>query len=214
MQQQSNAKHRPMHRALALVAPAVAGLALAIPASAAAAPTLGQLEGQWWSQQLAVPRNPNPPRDPCPNLGDGIVAPTPGSNCVVAPGTQIFIVGSTAECDNAEPRPFYGATYAQQVACGRRWVSGAKVSFTIDGQPITGAEAITPPESIVLPPDNIDGVPAGPITFAADGWVALTPPLAAGTHTLTDEGVLPLPGGQYTFDESYTVQVAPASQAS
>jgi hypothetical protein len=197
-----------------LLAPALTSLALAMPATAAASPPplLGQLEGQAWSTLLATPADQYPLADPCLKLGDNVVAPF-GNNitCVVSPGTKIYVFGVEAECDNASPPPFYGATYAEQVACARAPISGTTAQFTVDGKTIRTVEATTPPESITLPANNILQVPAGPITFAVDGLVALEHPLPPGTHTFKSHFEFPQPGGPpQSADESFQVQVLPA----
>jgi hypothetical protein len=200
------------------LAAALMSVALAVPTIAAASPPplLGQLEGQAWSQLLAIPANQPPP--PCLKLGDDVVEPfsAPGLlTCVVQPGTKIMVVGVEGECDNAELPPFYGATYADQVAACRADLFGWTARFTVDGRAIPTVEATSPPEAITLPPNNIDQVPPGPITFAVVGLVALEHPLPPGTHTFNSHFEVSQPGGPpFSFDESFRVQVVPAPQAS
>ena len=196
--------------------PALMGLALAMPTAAAASPPplLGQLEGQAWSQLLATPADQFPPADPCLKLGDDVVAPFGHVTCVVGPGTKIMVFGFEAECDDAQLPPFYGATYAKQVAACRAQLSGVTARFTVDGRAIPTVEATSPPEAITLPPKNINDVPPGPITFAVDGLVALEHPLPPGTHTFDSHFEVCQPGGPpQSFDESFQVQVVPAPQA-
>jgi hypothetical protein len=201
---------RPM---LKLAAPALMGFVLAMPTVAAASPPplLGQLEGQAWSQLLATPADQYPLADPCLKLGGGVVAPFGHRTCVVQPGTKIMVFGYEAECDNAQPPPFYGATYADQVAACRAQLSGVTARFTVDGRAIPTVEATSPPEAIILPPNNINQVPPGPITFAVDGLVALEHPLPPGTHTFKSHFKVRQPGGPpQSFDESFQVRVVPA----
>jgi hypothetical protein len=202
---------------LMLGAPALMGLALAMPTAAAACPPslLGQLEGQAWSQLLATPAYKFPLADPCLKLGDDVVAPFGHATCVVRPGTKIMVFGFEAECDNAQPPPFYGATYADQVAACRAQLSDVTARFTVDGRPIPTVEATSPPEAVTLPAKNINQVPPGPITFAVDGLVALEHPLPPGPHTFDSHFEVCQPGGPpQSFGESFQVQVVPASQAS
>lgn len=209
----------PRRTLLKLVALAITSLALAVPTMAAASPPprlLGHLEGQIWSTILAVPAHQSPPPDPCLKLGDGVVAPYGiDITCVVKPGTRIYVFGVEAECDNAEPPPFYGATYSDQVACARADLSGITARSTVDGRAIPTVDATSPPESITLPENNIDQVPAGPITFAVHGLAALSDPLPPGTHTFKSHFEFPQPSGPpQQGDESFHVQVVPASHGS
>lgn len=205
------------HPILKLATPALMGLALALPATAAASPPplLGQLEGQAWSQLLATPLDQYPLADPCLKLGDDVVAPLGHHTCVVHPGTKIMVFGFEAECDNAQAKPFFGATYADQVAPCRAQLSGVTARFTVDGRRIPTVEATSPPEAISLPLDNINQVPPGPITFAVDGLVALEHPLPPGTRTFKSHFEVCQPGGPpQSSDESFQVQVVPAPRAS
>jgi hypothetical protein len=201
-----------------LAACALLGFALVMPTVAAAAsppPLLGQLEGQAWSTLLATPVDQYPLADPCLELGHDVVAPLGNHTCVVPPGTKIMVFGFEAECDNAQLPPFYGATYTDQVTACRAQLSGWTARFTVDGRAIPTVDATSPPEAITLPPNNINQVPPGPITFAVDGLVALEHPLPPGTHTFTSHFEQSRPGGPpQSSDESFQVQVGPAPRVS
>jgi hypothetical protein len=197
---------------LSLAAAAIMTVALAMPTTAGASPPslLGQLEGQAWSILLATPLGHPPPS--CLQLGDVVVGPLGPGPCVVKPGTKIMNFGLEGECDNAQPPPFYGATYAAQVAACRADDAPYSARFTVDGRSIPTVEATSPPEAITLPPNNRDMVPPGPITFAVVGLVALEHPLPPGTHTFAAHYEFrPPTGPPQFFHESFQVQVVPGT---
>ena len=58
-------------------------------------------------------------------------------------------------------------------------------SVTVDGRSVPVTEAETGLLHIVLPADNIFGLPAGATGLSVGhGWVALLHPLTPGTHTI------------------------------
>jgi hypothetical protein len=58
-------------------------------------------------------------------------------------------------------------------------------TVTVDGKTVPVAEVETPLLNIVLPADNIFGLPAGTQGLSvAHGWVGLLHALTPGTHTI------------------------------
>jgi hypothetical protein len=145
-----------------------------------------------WTTVLEIPTPDNPfaGGSGCIDLG-GTLAPFAGGpvfSCTVKPGTKLFIAGYSAECSTWEGN---GETDAELRQCARQAVldvAPVAPMVTVDGRalPLEGIE--TPlMEDIVLPADNIFGVPAGePGLSVGFGWVALVHPLPPGTHTITD----------------------------
>jgi hypothetical protein len=62
---------------------------------------------------------------------------------------------------------------------------------TLDGMSVPIAEAETPLLNIVLPADNLFGLPAGTSGLSVGhGWVALLHPLTPGTHTVVIDSTI------------------------
>jgi hypothetical protein len=65
-------------------------------------------------------------------------------------------------------------------------------SVTVDGRSAPVTEVETRLLHIVLPADNIFGLPAGTTCLSVGhGWVALLHPLTPGTHTIVIDGSVP-----------------------
>jgi hypothetical protein len=64
-------------------------------------------------------------------------------------------------------------------------------TLTVDGRSVTLSEAQTPMLNLVLPADNIFGLPAGTAgQSVGHGWVTLLNPLTPGTHTIVIGGTI------------------------
>ena len=125
----------------------------------------------------------------CWNLSGGTVAPFGPSgvpSCTVKPGTKILVAASSVECSTLEGN---GTTEAELRACAEQNDAQTAPSVTVDGQPVPVKEVETPPMHIVLPADNIFGLPAGTTGLSeGHGWVAHVDPLTPGTHTIAGTG--------------------------
>ncbi len=177
-------------RLVAVLWLAAVTLGLAAPAaSAAPAKKLDANLAALWTTVFETPSAQNPfgtggAAFGCLNLG-GTVAPF-GPNgvesCTVKPGTKIFVTASSFECSTFEGN---GTTDAELRACAKQNDVQTAPSVTIDGQSVPVTEVETQLLNIVLPPDNIFGLPAGMRGLSvAHGWVALLHPLPPGTHTI------------------------------
>jgi hypothetical protein len=125
----------------------------------------------------------------CWNIGGGTVAPA-GPNgvksCTVKPGTKIFVAASSFECSTFEGN---GTTEAELRTCAEQGDVQTAPSVTVDGQSVPVKEVETRLMNIVLPADNIFGLPAGTTGLSvAHGWVAHVDPLTPGTHTIVGSG--------------------------
>jgi hypothetical protein len=120
----------------------------------------------------------------CWDLGRTVApfAPASVESCTVTVGTKLFVIGSSFECSTFEGN---GTTEADLRACAR--ASDVKVAppISVDSQAVAVAEVETPLLGIVLPTDNLFGLPAGTTGLSvAHGWVTLLQPLTPGTHTV------------------------------
>lgn len=121
----------------------------------------------------------------CWNLGGGTVAPF-GPNgidsCTVKSGTKILVAASSVECSTIEGN---GTTEAELRACAEQSDAQSAPSVTVDGHSVPVTERETRLLNIVLPADNIFGLPAGTTGLSVGhGWVAHVDPLTPGTHTI------------------------------
>jgi hypothetical protein len=159
------------------------------PASAVPVKKLNDNLGALWTTALETPSAENPfgsggSEFACINL-DGTVAPfAPGGveSCTVKPGTKIFVAGSSFECSTFEGN---GTTEAELRDCARQFDVQVSPTVTVDGKSVPVAEVETQLLNIVLPADNIFGLPAGTQGLSVGhGWVTLLNPLTPGTHTI------------------------------
>ncbi|MEA2221998.1 MAG: hypothetical protein QOH83_374 [Solirubrobacteraceae bacterium] len=164
-------------------------LALATPAADAASATILDDDlATLWTTVLQTPSGQNPfgsggQAHACIDLGDGTVAPF-GPNgvksCTVSPGTTIFVASSSLECST-----FEGTPEPMLRNCARKADVKVAPSVTVDGAPVPVTEAETGLLNIVLPAQNIFGLPAGTQGYSyGHGWVTLLSPLSSGTHTI------------------------------
>lgn len=170
----------------------LAAVTLCVAAPTAGAARGGKLTGNLaalWTTLLETPSAQNPFGTggiafACVKLG-GTVAPfAPGGveSCTVKRGTRIFVAASSIECSTFEAQ---GTTEAELRACARQMDVTIAPRVTVDGRPVRVAEVETRLLSIVLPADNIFGLPPGTQGLSVGhGWVTLLQPLRPGTHTI------------------------------
>jgi len=181
------------------VAPFALGLSLAavtlgltVPAvSAAPAPTKIDADlTALWTKVLETPSAQNSfgsggAAFACWNLG-GAVAPFGPSgvpSCTVKPGTKILVVASSNECSTFEEPNL--TTEAELRACAEQADVQTAPSVTVDGHSVPVKEVETRLMNIVLPADNLFGLPAGTTGLSVGhGWVVHLNPLTPGTHTI------------------------------
>ena len=120
----------------------------------------------------------------CWDLG-GTVAPfAPGGveSCTVKPGTKIFVAASSFECSTFEG---HGTTETQLRECARQMDVQVAPMVTVDDRSVAVTEVETQLLNIVLPADNLFGLPTGTQGLSVGhGWVAALHPLTPGTHTI------------------------------
>jgi hypothetical protein len=169
---------------------AVALCVAAPPTSAAPTIKLDDTLGALWTTVLETPSAQNAfgtggSAFACWDLGGGTVAPFgPGGveSCTVKPGTKIFVAANSVECSTFEGN---GTTETELRECARANDLEDAPLVTVDGTPVAVTESETELLDIVLPADNIFGLPAGTAGLSVGhGWVAILHPLTPGTHTI------------------------------
>jgi hypothetical protein len=179
-----------------LLLAAVTLSAAAPPASAVPTKKLEGTLGELWTKVLQTTSAQNSFGDggaafACWNLG-GTVAPlddlsTGVKSCTVKPGTKIFVAASTQECSPFVPEDHMssGTTVDALRDCARDRDVKVAPTVTVDGRSVPVTEVVTRPLNIVLPEENVFGVPAGTQGVSvAHGWVTLLHPLTPGKHTI------------------------------
>jgi hypothetical protein len=165
----------------------------------------GDLLGDWYAQNMALPAAHAPfggTADLCLDLGHkgrvlspagGLISPE-GMTCVVKQNRPVLIVMTSADCSSAEPEPFFGATKAEQRACAIDWAvrqSGVTaIEITVDDGPTVDIHsprffAVSPQRFTVFNEDPVFGATPGPATFVAAGWIAQIRGMDRGRHDMT-----------------------------
>jgi len=141
----------------------------------------------------------------------------PPAECVVKPGTPVFLFGAWVFCDEVEDPPFFAVGEEEQRECALQGVETLlefdAILVSVDGGPAVdiGTDrylAVSPQGTAQLPEDNIFGVDPQQMTFVTAGYVAMLRPLAPGEHTITVEIVGGPFGGATT---SATISVVPGA---
>lgn len=139
------------------------------------------------------------------------------AQCVVKPGTPVFLFGAWVFCDDVEAAPFFAVGEEAQRECAlegvRTLLEFDAILVTVDGgTPVDiGSDrflAVSPQGTAQLPEGNIFGVPPGEMTFVTAGHVAMLRPLPPGAHTIEVEIVGGPFGGSVT---SATITVVPGA---
>jgi hypothetical protein len=171
----------------------LAAVTLCVAAPAASAVPSKKLDANLaalWTTVLETPSAQNPfgtggPAFACIDLGRRTVAPfAPVSveSCTVKPGTKIFVAAASFECSTFEGN---GTTEAALRKCARQADVQVAPRVTVDGKSVRVVEVETRLLKIVLPVDNLFGLPAGTRGLSVGhGWVTLLHPLTPGTHTI------------------------------
>jgi hypothetical protein len=181
-------KVRALLIAGAMVLGAVA--ASAVPAGAVPTKVLSADLGAAWSTVLQAPSAESPFGTggiaySCVDIGDAVApfGPEGAPACTVKPGTKIFAAAYSWECSTYEGN---GTTEAELRACAEANNLPVAPEVTLDGKDLPMTRVQTSLLHLVVPADNLFGVPAGTSGLSvADGWVALVHPLTPGTHEIT-----------------------------
>jgi hypothetical protein len=134
-------------------------------------------------------------------------------NCTVPAGKAIFFPIINNECSSVEAPPFGPFTDRKLLAaCNHQFMDSARdLRAEIDGVPVDDLDDFrvcktslcfnSPIFNVVLPPDNILGVPAGPATSMNDGFYVMLRPLRKGKHSIHFHGLIP--AANFAVDVSY-----------
>lgn len=154
--------------------------------------TGAQLLAQAWVRFYETPTTAPPVQ--CQYIGRTGQILLAGSGRVVCPvqlGSPVmYFFGGT--CDSVSAPPYFGLTAGEQRRCAlaadRGFIAG--LHLQVDDGPVVNIRTpcfslFTRQTAVQLPPDNIDGVPAGPATFVAHAWGAFVHHLSLGRHTVT-----------------------------
>ena len=183
--------------------------AAVVPAVNLGGNTGGELIGDWYAQNLALPASASPfggSADLCLDLGrkGKVLAPAGGIDrggflemtCTVKVGTRVLLVMTSADCSSAEDPPFYGKTEAEQRECAVEFLNGLDItSITVsvdDARPVDIHQprffAVSPQRRVVFPSEPVFEARPGPATFVAAGWIAEIRGMDRGRHDVV--GVL------------------------
>ena len=164
----------------------------------------GEAMGLNWVRGYTLPAAENPMLGnsaPCVRLGShgkilvGVgYQPVP---CTVDSNTTVLVWGLSNTCDTVDPlSPWYAVGERAQRACAVATIEPyvQEIRFTIDGGPAIDLHQrrfaiFAPQHRVRLRADNPFGVPPGPATFTAFGWMAWLNKLPPGRHTLRSESI-------------------------
>jgi len=190
----------------------------------------GQLSADWWKWALQKPA------DQSPLVGSY----SGGPQCQGQRGGVFFLAGTltgepvTRECTVPSGTPIFfplvntfsgpderGTGNEQEHRqfvndCIDQGLQGSSTFVTVDGNPVSGQRAESPPGffTVTIPGNNVFGAPPGAYDVVSDGVWVLLPPLSEGTHTIHFGGSFPNypeaclgePGG-FTQDNTYILTV-------
>ena len=145
----------------------------------------------------------------CFDLGGTVApfAPTGAESCTVKPGTKVFVAASSVECSTFVRDDCGGTNEAKLRANARARDVQHAPTVTVDRRSVPVVEVETPLLNIVLPADNVFGLPAGTQGLSvAHGWVALLHPLTPGTHTIVIVTAHPAPDPPTTITTTIVVK--------
>lgn len=176
-----------------------------VPAVKVGGNTGGELVGDWYAQNLALPAQASPfggTANLCLDLGrhGRVLSPAGGlvengnleMTCTVKVGRPVLLVMTSADCSSAEAPPFFGTTEAEQRACAVNFLNGLdikSITVSIDGASPVDIHtpqffAVSPQRRVVFPADPVFGAEPGPATFVAAAWIAEIRGMRSGDHVV------------------------------
>ena len=166
----------------------------------------GELLGEVWAQNLALPASNDPFAGSCIPFARNVIAPHPGetgtATCTATPRTRLFVFFGSFFSAVEDPSL---VTEEQQLAAAVDADQAIqKLKVTVDhGKTINLVrprfELFSPQRTVQLLDDNLFGVPAQTTTFTAHAWGAVIRSWRPGQHTITFEVVAPDWGDPFTF---------------
>jgi hypothetical protein len=166
----------------------------------------GELLGEVWAQNLALPASNDPFSGTCIPFARNVIAPhfdeTGTATCTATPRTRLFLFWGSffTELDPPSFPTTEEAQLAEAVAADQ---AIHELNVTVDnGRTINLVrrrfELFSPQRTVQLDDDNFYGVPARTVTFTAHAWGAVIRNLRPGQHTVTLEVVAPEFGDPFT----------------
>jgi hypothetical protein len=166
----------------------------------------GEMIGDWYAQNMALPASNAPfggTADKCLDLGrhgrvanpaGGLISAA-GMTCAVRQDRPVVVVMTSADCSDVEAPPFYGEDEAAQRACAVDWVLNQShvtaINVSIDGGAVVNIRnsryfAVSPlTHTVFHATDPVFGAPAGAeADFVAAGWLFAISGMRRGTHTM------------------------------
>jgi hypothetical protein len=165
--------------------------------------TYGEWSARWWQFVFSLPVSQNPltggTGENCAfqrvgNVGLVVLNSTMDVplKCEAPAGTMLFLELLDAECSTLEGPPFYGGNEQELRACAQAIVP-TDLAASIDGVEIQNPGqyiSTSPVYDLVVPDDNILGVPGGTVgQSVAYGAFLMLAPLTPGKHTIHTHGV-------------------------
>jgi hypothetical protein len=142
-----------------------------------------------------------------------VLASATRKHCTVPAGRTLLFPVINNECSNVEPPPFGPFKNREHLAdCNHQFLDTATdLHAEIDGVPVNDLQSFrvcqtklcfnSPVFDVVLPPDNILSVAAGPAISMSDGFYLLVRPLPVGKHAIHFHGFLP--AANFAVDVAY-----------
>ena len=168
--------------------------------------TGGELLGEVWAQNLALPASNDPFAGTCIPFVRNVIAPHPGetgtARCNATPSTRLFVFFGSFWSALEEPFP---ATEEEQLAEAVAADQAIQeLNVTVDrGRTVNLVrrrfELFSPQRTVQLLDDNLFGVPAQTTTFTAHAWGAVIRGWRPGRHTVSFEVVAPDWGDPFTL---------------
>jgi hypothetical protein len=146
--------------------------------------------GEAWAQLYALPASENPllgNGDPCLTLSPNAIEVISGNHCTIKIGTAALVGLGSAWSNVEDPFPADEAAQRAVALAADQPISQIEV-IVDDGRPMyiraSRFERFSPQRTVLLPAENILGVPPQTVTLTAHGWFALVRNLQPGLHTI------------------------------
>ncbi|RPI44414.1 MAG: hypothetical protein EHM59_12920 [Betaproteobacteria bacterium] len=184
----------------------------------AAMPDTGRLGQQWWQLAMSLPAAGHPLLDDSGklcmvgqhgstwflNTSAGPLGEPAHTTCTIPEGMPIFFPLYAIICN-----PFPGETIQDNIAICKEAADAADIlRLVIDGKvrnDLIQRRVRRSPFPVTLPDENLFGYPAGIFDSVHDGYFALIPPMALGTHIIRARGGTSVDG--FGFDIRYRVHI-------
>ena len=201
-----------------------------VPADRVGGSTGGALVGDWYAENLSLPRSDSPfggTANLCLDLGrqGKVLSPAGGiadatglieMTCTVKVGRPVLLVMTSADCSSAEEPPFFGETAREQRSCVTEFLKGldiTSITVSVDGAKAVDIHSprffeVSPQRRVVFPEEPVfDNTTPGPATFVAAAWTAEIRGMDKGRHVVDAALNLVAGGEQLVFPFRVTFKV-------